>query len=153
MSKPRYRWWGYVKNVIRDYKMLNEEYRALHEQSITANISGMPCGGGPSRGTENIALRELPKPKQLEYEAVKSAIAYTQRMKTGPERLKMIDLVFWKKSHTLSGAAMAINISYDTAIDYHGDFIMLTAYFRGLITYDELKGTQKFALKSQKDVL
>lgn len=153
MSRPRYRWWQYVKNVIRAYPELKREYNALHEQAVTANVSGLPGGGGAGRGVESIALRELPKPKQREYDAVRNVIALTERMKTGKERLKMIDMVFWKKSHTLSGAAMALNISYDTAIDYHGDFIMLVAYHRDLIDYEELKPAQKFALKSHKNVV
>ena len=42
MSKPRYRWWGYIRNVIRAYPELKKEYDALHQQSVTANLSGMP---------------------------------------------------------------------------------------------------------------
>lgn len=153
MSKPRYPWWGYVKNVIRSYPSLQREYDELHEQSITASMSGMPGGNGVSRGTENIALRQLPGPKQKEYEAVKAAVGLTHRMATGEERMKVVELVFWKQSHTLNGAAIRANISYDTAINYHGDFIMLVAYFRELITYEELRDSQKFALKSHKSVL
>lgn len=154
MSKPRYPWWGYIKNVIRAYPALKKEYSELHEQSITANMSGMPRGGnGVSRGVEIIATKELSAPKQKEYDAVRKAIAVTELYKTAEDRLNIVNLVFWKQSHTLSGAAYATNVSYDTAIDYHGDFIMLTAYFRDLIPFDELGNTQKFALKSQKDVL
>lgn len=154
MSKPRYGWWGYIKSVIRAYPDLKKEYNALHEQSITANTSGMPGGGGGiSRGVECIALRELPKPKQRELEAVMNTIQLTERLKTGKDRIRLIDMVFWKGTHTLAGAAMALNISYDTAIDYHGDFIMLTAYHKELITFDELKPAQKIALKSQNNVL
>ena len=153
MSKPRYKWWGYIKAVIRSYPSLKQEYEALHEQSITANMSGMPGGGAVSRGTENIATRELPKPKQAEYDAVRRAIVVTEQMRTGEDRLRLMNLVFWKQSHTLQGAAMAVNVSYDTAIDYHGDFVMMVGYFYGLITYEELKKHQKFALKSQKGVV
>ena len=46
MSRPRYGWWGYIKNVIRAYPELKREYNALHEQSVTANVSGLPGGGG-----------------------------------------------------------------------------------------------------------
>lgn len=153
MSKPRYRWWGYVKNVIRAYPGLKREYNELHEQSITANMSGAGGSGGISRGTEITAIRELPRPKQREYDAVKSTILVTEQLRTGKERLKLIDMVFWKGTHTLSGAALALNISYDTAVDYHGDFIMLVAYHKELVTFDEMKPTQKIALKSHKSVL
>ena len=82
-----------------------------------------------------------------------NTIPLTERLKTGKDRIRLIDMVFWKGTHTLAGAAMALNISYDTAIDYHGDFIMLTAYHKELITFDELKPAQKIALKSQNNVL
>ena len=153
MSRPRYGWWGYIKNVIRAYPELKREYNALHEQSVTANVSGLPGGGGSGRGVESIALRELPGPKQRDFDAVRNAIAVTERMKTGKERLKMIDIVFWKGSHTLSGAAMALNISYETAVEYHRDFVKVTAFFKELITEEELTGVQKLALKSRKNVV
>lgn len=153
MSKPRYKWWGYIKGIIREYPALKKEYDSIHEQSVTANLSGMPRGGPASRGTEEIALRELPAPKQNQYNAVSKAVEVTQRMRTGKDRMRIVDLVFWKNSRTLAGAAMEVNVSYDTAINYHGDFIMLVAYFKGEITYEELKDSQKFALKSHKSVV
>ena len=153
MSKPRYGWWGYVKHIIREYPDLKQEYNALHEQSITASMSGSGGGAGVNRKTESVALRELPRPKQREYDAVRQTVVLTEQLRTGKDRLKLIDMVFWKGTHTLSGAAMALNISYDTAIDYHGDFIMLVAFHKELITFDELKPAQKIALKSQKYVL
>ena len=133
MSKPRYRWWGYVKSIIRQYPSLKQEYESLHEQSVTASMTGMPGSGGASRGTEDIAIRELPYTKQREYEAVKRAVAATERMTAGLDRLKVIDLVFWKRSHTLDGAALVIPCSYMTARRYHAEFIMLVASFYGLL--------------------
>lgn len=153
MSKPRYNWWGYIKNVIRDYPGLKREYEELHKQSITASSSGMPSGGGVSRAVENIALRELPKPKQLDYDAVRLAREVTGIMRTGNDRIQLIDMVFWKGTHTLQGAAFALHISYETAVEYHRDFIMVTAYYHGNVESDELTGIQKLALKSQKPVL
>ena len=153
ISKPRYKWWGYVKNVIRSYPDLQREYNDIHEQPITASLSGMPGGGGASRKTEDIALKRLPRSKQEEYEAVTRAVQVTGMLKTGRDRLKIVELVFWKQSHTLQGAAMKVNVSYDTAIDYHGDFIVLVAFFRGLVDYEELPESKKFALKSHKSVL
>lgn len=153
MSKPRYRWWGYIKNVIRAYPELKSKYDDLHKQSITANISGIPGGGGASRTVENIAIRELPKKEQEEFEAVRKTVEVTERLRTGADRLKIISLVFWKQSHTLHGAAMKTHIGYDMAIGYHGDFIMVVAYFMGMIQYEELKEYQKIALKSQKPVV
>lgn len=149
MSKTKYKWWGYIKSVIRAYPDLRKEYEDLHEQSVTANMSGMPGGGGVSRGTEDIAIRQLPKPLQEEMEAVQNAIMVTKRMKTRKERMKLIDLEFWKQSHTLDGAAYATHICYDTAKDYRSDFIKTVAYFMGRMTYEELPDNiKKYTQKS-----
>lgn len=133
MSKPRYGWWGYVKYIIRAYPARKQEYEELHRQTITANISGMPGGGGISRGTESIAIRELPGTQQREFEAVRRAIQATKQLPTGRERLELIEMVFWKKSHTLSGAAYKLNLSYTTAQRYHGEFVLSVAGFYGLM--------------------
>lgn len=133
MSKPKYDWWPYVKGMIRRYPELKAEYADLHRQSVTPNYSGMPASGSAGRATEDVAIRELPTTKQREYEAVRRAIAATERMKSSVDRLKVIDLVFWKRSHTLEGAALMVPCSYDTAQNYHADFIKLVAKYYGLM--------------------
>lgn len=132
MSNPRYGWWGYVKDIIRRYPELKMEYDALHNQSVTAGYSGMPGGSGAGRAVEEVALRELPTTRQREYEAVRRAIRVTEHMKTGRDRLKIIDLVFWKRTHNLEGAALLIGCSYDTVQNWHSQFIHEVAEAYGL---------------------
>mgnify|MGYP004515711839 CR=1 FL=1 len=148
MSKPRYKWWGYIKNVIRAYPGLKREFADLHDPKVTANVSGMPGGGGASDPTMQVAIRELPGTKQREYEAVRAALEATRRQKTAKEALAIIDMVFWKNSHTLSGAAYRVGVSYETAKIYQRDFILRVAAAYGLL--DE---PQKINHKSQKDVV
>jgi len=50
-------------------------------------------------------------------------------------------MVFWRRSHTLDGAALSIPCSYRTAQRYHSEFILLVAGFYGLL--DEQDGTQE----------
>lgn len=134
MSKPRYTWWGYVRGIIRKYPELKREYEELHRQAITVSMSGMPgSAGGVSRKTENIAVRELPYTKQREYEAVKRAIETTKTMQNGSQRLRIIELVYWKKSHTVEGAAMRVGYSADRGKQLHGEFIRLVAKNYGLM--------------------
>ena len=134
MSKPRYRWWGYIRNVIRAYPELKREYEAIHQQSITANLSGMPCSGQVPRGTEQIAIRELPRTKQQEYDAVRQAIEATRRMQNGNLRMRIIELTYWSKGVrlTVEGAAMRVGYSPDRGKQIHGDFVRLVAKYRGL---------------------
>ncbi len=134
MGKSRYGWWGYVKDMIRRYPMLRAEYADLHTQSVTPAYSGAPGGsGGVRRTAEDVAIRELPSNKQREYEAVRRAVEATEQMNASRDRLQIINLVFWKRSHTLDGAAMTIPCSYRTARRYHAEFIALVAEMYGFL--------------------
>ena len=128
MSKPRYLWWDYMRKVIRVYPERKSEYDALHQQSVTANLSGMPGSGSVSRGTENIATRELPPTKQKEYDAVRQAVEITRRMQTGAARMRIIELVYWKSVKlTVEGAAMKVGYSPERGKQMHGEFVRLVA--------------------------
>lgn len=128
MSKPKEKWWGYVKAVIRAYPEQKHALADLHRMSVTSMVGGVggrPAGG--ERKTEKTATRELPPPKQREHDAVEKAIA-----ETDAEALRLIDLVFWRQTHTLHGAAMQCHVAYITAARWHGDFIRLVAWNLGL---------------------
>lgn len=133
MSRPRFDWWPYVKGMIRRYPALCEEYADLHSQSVTADYSGMPRGGGGGRGLESLAIRELPSTRQREYEAVRQAVETTEQYRNGADRLKVIRLVLWDRSHTLEGAALAVPCHYKTAQGWHNEFIRQVAANFGLM--------------------
>lgn len=133
MSKPRYDWWGYVKGIIRRYPELCEQYADIHTQCIVPCYSGMPGGDNEPRKVETIAIRMLPNVHQKEYESVLAAVRLTSSLKTGAERLALINLIFWKRSHTLAGAAIKCNVSERTARRWHTDFIKCVAGFYGLL--------------------
>ena len=88
MSRPRYGWWGYVKDIIRRY---------------------------PDEVNQN------------EKKAVEAALAITERMANGQARLKVIELVLWKGTHTLEGAALAIPCGERTARRWLHTFVLETA--------------------------
>lgn len=126
MSKPRYRWWGFVRKMIRDYPDLKKAWNDLHSQSMTADLSGMPRGGGAGRTVEAIALRQLPPDDQKVYDAVTKAIEITKLHPGGEICLDMIDYVYWKeKEHTIEDAVLHVPMEYDTAKDWHGAFVRL----------------------------
>lgn len=134
MSRPHYGWWGYVKDIIRRYPTLCEQEKALHETCISPNLSGMPHGSGtPSDPVADAALRELPEVNRRELNAVCRAIAETQALDTGEERLTLIRLVFWDRTHTLEGAAIQLHHCSRTAAQWHGDFIRCVAKHFGLL--------------------
>jgi len=62
-----------------------------------------------------------------ERNAVEAAISETERMRNGTDRLKVIDLVFWRGTHKIPGAALMIPCSERTAAQWHGDFVKTVA--------------------------
>ena len=101
MSKPRYRWWGYVKSMIRNYPAANGRY---------------------DQGT---GLKERM--------AVQKAIDETEQMEDGKERMQVIDLVYFQRTHKLAGAAQMIPCSYETAQKWHAQFVKAVARNFGLL--------------------
>lgn len=127
MGKPRYRWWGYVKSVIRAYPEFKKELEELRLQSVTAAYGPVSGHSGTGRPVERAAMKQLSPADQREYEAVTAAMKETARLPDGQERLKIMDLVFFRQSHTLQGAAMAAHLSYRSARRRQNDFILLVA--------------------------
>ena len=49
------------------------------------------------------------------------------------ERIQVIEMVFFRRTHTLEGAALMVPCSYDTAQKYHAQFIKAVARNMGLM--------------------
>ena len=146
MSRPRHGWWSYAKYMIRQYPALKARLEELQSQSVTANLSGMPHGGGVSDPTADAATRELPPEKQREFEAVRGAVESTLAHKgTGLERLELIRLVYWANTHTLEGAALKLHISYRTARRWCQEFTEMVGEKYGF--------AKKMAQQSHENVL
>lgn len=143
MSKPREPWWGHALKMIRLYKSHQQELDDLHQQSITANLSDVPKAGGDGRSLERIALRTLHPEKQKEYEAVSAAILKTQALPQGDAVLRIIDMVHWRRSHTIEGASMVVGVSVATAKRYHADFVRTVGTAYGFIPRNLIPQSQK----------
>lgn len=65
--------------------------------------------------------------------AVQRAIDQTMKMDNGQDRLRVVDLVFFKQTHTLEGAALMVPCSERTARRWHTEFIKLVAKEYGLL--------------------
>ena len=131
MSSPRYGWWSYVKGIIRRYPLLKEQHDDLCAQQLTASYSGVPGTKQAKRVAELSALRSTVSDR--EYDAVYEAIEATMLMQNGSLRIYLIDLVFWKGTHTIAGAAQECFVSERTAREWHRQFIRLVAVKYGLL--------------------
>ena len=137
MSKPRYNWWPFALNMIRDYPERAKEIRDLRQQKITADLSGMPKNGEASRTTESISMRELAdKQAQREYEAVHKALARTRARADGKLRLDAVKLTMWK-GYTIPGAATVLNTSPAATRRYRWQFALLVGCCYGFMTDEE----------------
>lgn len=132
MSKPRYRWWTFAKNMVRDFPAVEKEWKDIHAQSITANMSGMPRSGGAGRTVEIVALRQLKPEDQKLYDAVTGAKEHTILLPNGTDRMKLIRLMYWSgKIRTVQAVAKQIPVSEVTAKRWHGDFVRMVGVHYG----------------------
>lgn len=145
MSRPRYRWWGYVKNVIRAYPELQRQAAEPPPVSLIAKYGPVVPSGGAGRPVEGAAVKRLSSRDTAEYEAVREAVRDTAALPNGEARIKIIDLVYWKRSHTLWGAGKAVGYSYAQAKRFQEKFICLVAENLGL--------KEKMSHKSQEPVV
>lgn len=131
----RVSWWAYIKAVIRSYPALKEQYAEQQQQALVpAYGDGTPHSkGSVSRTVESLAIRTLPGLHQREYEAVRRAVAVTERYRNGRDRMRVIDMVYWKRSHTLTGASLQVPCSEHTARVWNQEFIRLVAGYLGFL--------------------
>ena len=76
------------------------------------------------KGLSGVAKRE--------FEAVRAAVEATERRADGESRLKVIQLVHWKRTHQLEGAALCIPCSRRTAMRWQRQFFEEVARQRDL---------------------
>lgn len=127
-KKPRAAWWGYVKAIISEYPKIKKEIETPLEPTITASIGGL--GGGTPGGSpvERAVIHDVSPQKQKKYDAVEAAIQKTKAIyKDYEDRLTVIELVYWKKTHKIPGAAMQIYVHPNTAGRFSSEFIRLVA--------------------------
>lgn len=131
MLSRRRGWWYHTRDIVRNYPALHERLRDLRTQGAPQNGPG--GSSEPGRSTERLALRTLPAVEQREHDAVEDAIRRTMLRADGKERLRVIELVHWKGSHTLTGAAMKLHVSERTAVYWQRDFFLLVAKACGFV--------------------
>ncbi len=132
MSKPRYNWWSFALAIIRDYPARATALKDLREQKLTADLSGMPGGGGTGRSTENHAICQLPPQEQREYDAVNQAMKRTRAMPEGKLRINTVKLSILK-GYGIPAAALTLNIAERTARRYRWQFILLVGHMYGFL--------------------
>lgn len=132
MSKPRDNWRPWVINVLRDYYLFKRIEKEAHSIRVTAQYNKGRGGGGTSRTTEQAALRSgLTRQQERELNAVEKAIKTTRRGSDGKIRMKVVELVYFRGTHTIEGAAQTVHVSYTTAWRWTDNFVRLVGKYLG----------------------
>lgn len=121
-SKTRARWWRYVRRILCDYPDLLVEREKVREEVAAAALLCMKVTVDPER---------IPHPDpqaQWEMEAVDAAMEEADELTN-----RLIDLVFFRKTHTIEEAAMHLHIGYSSAKERQQAFIRSVAKHLGLM--------------------
>lgn len=79
-------------------------------------------------------MRQLSPVKMREYEAVRNAVEDAGAVPgNGYLRVKLVEMVYFKRTHTLEGVCQVLHISYGTAKNYNHDFLCCVAKNFGLL--------------------
>ena len=106
MSKPRYWWWGSIQNALRAYPRLKQQYEAPNVAVTARYAEGVGHDSTPGRTTETAALERLYDGDYKIYLAITAAVEETERMTNGRDRIRIIELIYWKRYwKTIEGAA------------------------------------------------
>ncbi len=120
-------WQAAARRVIKQYPKLHEELRDLQRMSVTPKLNGMPGGAGAGRAVEDAALRQLPAEEQTAHDAVEHALRMTELFRTAAKRRRLVEMVYWRQTHTVYGAGVEIGVSEETAKRWNADFLLCVA--------------------------
>ena len=133
MARVKYPWETYVKSMIIRFPQFKKELAAMRLPALVPPTDKVGSCQKVSKPTEETALRELPPTKQRQYDAVQKAIEKTMTLPDGECRLKLIELMYWKQTHRLHGAAAEVGCCTRTAVTWHTMFIRMVGYYFGIL--------------------
>ena len=91
--------------------------------------------------------------ERRELEAVHRAVDETLRRYSGKTRIELVELVYWRQSHTLTGAALKLHLSERTAKRWNGEFIKCVAaeFFGDKTLMDDYRAKKNAKQEEQKN--
>lgn len=131
MSKPRYRWWGYICGIMYDYRGKKAKIEDALSLRVTASLSGQPHASGVHSPVEDAVIRAVSADDYREVEAVDRAIEATLRCTYGKQRVELVRMVYWDKTHTIVGAGMVVGCEGKLARRWSADFKYYVAHYMG----------------------
>lgn len=110
MSKPKYPWLGYVKNMVENHEARLQKIKAWDN---------------------DLTKTDLKEAVAVEWAKYKTLLEYPD---DGAQRLDLIQAAYWEdEPRNLGEAAALLDIPMTTAKRWHTEFILLVALPFGLI--------------------
>lgn len=117
-----------ARNALRAYPKITKRQK---EPRITPEYGGVVVQHEASRTTENIALSaSLTEAEENIITAVEFALQMQLRCYNGADRMKMVQLVYFRKTHTLQGAAQEVGYNVNTVRSWNAE--LLSSVFTAL---------------------
>lgn len=124
-------WRSEARAALRAYPKIKRKQNDLIEQQITPVYGGAAVQHSASRVTENVALRSnLTEREENIISAVEFALQMQSRYYNAEARMKMIQLVYYKRTHTMQGAALEVGYNINTVKAWNTE--VLTAVYVGI---------------------
>ena len=123
-------WRAEARRALRDYPRIKRR-QGDNEMQITPVYGGAAVQHSASRTTENVALRStLTEREENIISAVEFMVAMQSRYYNAEARMKMLSLVYFRRTHTMQGAAMEVGYNINTVKSWNTE--MLTAVYVAL---------------------
>lgn len=107
-------WRSEARRALREYPRIKQRQNIVSDMRITPSYEGTAVQHSASRTTEEAALRSTLTDRELNViAAVEFAMTMQSRYYNAAARRRMMELVYFKRTHTLSGAAIAVEYSFD----------------------------------------
>ena len=130
-------WYGKAKEIAREYIHNTKELAAIREGEPGGGGGGPRGKGKPSRPTEEAAMRALASERAAYLERATRAVEYAMERvlekPNGYETIKLYRMVYEKKTHSLTGAALELHVAYETAKRWNRYFLRMIAERMGYI--------------------
>ena len=124
-------WRTEARAALRNYPKAKRRQNETGEMQITPAYNGQPGSHTARRTTEDVALRVKLTPYE---ENVIAAVEFMMKMQcaypNAEERMRMIKLVYFRRTHTLEGAAMECHYADRTVKRWNNE--ILTAVYVAL---------------------
>ena len=129
---------GFIEWALEHYHEEQQQLKdyARKEPTMAANYGGAKVnGGGSGRTKENIAISNIVTAQYLGRLAQDCAAIERTLAKCDSVDKKLIELVYWQKTHTVTGAGMEVGLSPAQAYQRRNAILSDIAYEMGYKTF------------------